>query len=205
MRDERTMDFIAARKIPLDVCPTSNLRTGALARQIGRPTAGYEQHPLPSFLRRGLPVTISSDDPAMFETTVSAEYSHMQRMGLTPGELVRLAEASFQHSFLPPRTSAPCSPNFIPALRRWAWYNALDESTCMGHAEAHGPRSSRAGYTACPSSLGFSEVRDVRQGKFFVLDLDGVAREAAEKQVERMAREILANPVIEEFRYEIVE
>ena len=55
------------------------------------------------------------------------------------------------------------------------------------------------------ASLGFAEVRDVRQGKFFVLDLNGVARETAEKQVERMAREILANPVIEEFRYEIVE
>jgi aminodeoxyfutalosine deaminase len=102
MRDERTMDFIAARNIPLEVCPTSNLRTGALARQIGRPTAGYEQHPLPLFFRRGLPVTLSSDDPAMFETTVSDEYRHMHRMGLTPGELVRLAEASFHHSFLGP-------------------------------------------------------------------------------------------------------
>src|SRR5271169_6133364 len=102
MRDERTMDFVAARNIPLEVCPTSNLRTGALARQIGRPAAGYEHHPLPSFLRRGLPVNLSSDDPAMFETTVSGEYSHMQRMGLTPGELVRLAEASFHHSFLAP-------------------------------------------------------------------------------------------------------
>ncbi len=55
------------------------------------------------------------------------------------------------------------------------------------------------------SSLGFNEVRDVRQGKFFVLDLNGVAREAAETQVQRMAKEILANPVIEEFRYEILE
>jgi aminodeoxyfutalosine deaminase len=102
MRDERTMDFIAARNIPLEVCPTSNLRTGALARQMGRPTAGYEQHPLPSFFRRGLPVTLSSDDPAMFETTVSDEYRHMHRMGLTPGEIVQLAEASFHHSFLGP-------------------------------------------------------------------------------------------------------
>ena len=102
MRDERTMDFIAARNIILEVCPTSNLRTGALARQTGRATAGYEQHPLPSFLRRGLPVTLSSDDPAMFETTLSGEYTHMHRMGLTPGELVRLAEASFHHSFLGP-------------------------------------------------------------------------------------------------------
>ncbi|MGA7795139.1 MAG: adenosine deaminase [Candidatus Acidiferrales bacterium] len=102
MRDERTMDFVAARNIPLEVCPTSNLRTGALARQIGRPTAGYDQHPLASFFRRGLPVTLSSDDPAMFETTVSDEYGHAHRMGLTPGELVRLAEASFHHSFLGP-------------------------------------------------------------------------------------------------------
>jgi adenosine deaminase len=64
--------------------------------------AGYEQHPLPSFLRRGLPLTLSSDDPAMFETTVSDEYRHVQRMGLTPGEIVQLAEASFHHSFLGP-------------------------------------------------------------------------------------------------------
>ncbi len=55
------------------------------------------------------------------------------------------------------------------------------------------------------SSLGFSEVQNVRQGKFFVLDLNGSTREAAEKQVEHMANEILANPVIEEFRYEILE
>jgi aminodeoxyfutalosine deaminase len=96
------MDFIAARNIPLDLCPTSNLRTGALALQLGRASAGYEQHPLPSFFRRGLPVTISSDDPAMFETTLSDEYRHMHRAGLTPGELVQLAEAGFQHSFLPP-------------------------------------------------------------------------------------------------------
>ena len=38
----------------------------------------------------------------MFETTVSDEYGHAHRMGLTPGELVRLAEASFHHSFLGP-------------------------------------------------------------------------------------------------------
>jgi aminodeoxyfutalosine deaminase len=101
MRDERTMDFIAARNITLEVCPTSNLRTGALARQTGQPGAGYPQHPLLSFFRRGIPVTLSSDDPSMFETTVSAEYGHAHRMGFTPSELVRLAEASFQHSFLP--------------------------------------------------------------------------------------------------------
>jgi aminodeoxyfutalosine deaminase len=112
MRDERTMDFVAARGIPLEVCPTSNLRTGALARQLGRETAGYEQHPLASFFRRGLPVTLSSDDPAMFETTVTDEYLHAHRMGLKPVEIVRLAEASFQHALLPDAEKASLLDEF---------------------------------------------------------------------------------------------
>ncbi len=55
------------------------------------------------------------------------------------------------------------------------------------------------------ASLGFAQVRDVRQGKFFVLELDGISRDLAQQQVERIAREVLTNPVIEEFRFEIVE
>jgi len=55
------------------------------------------------------------------------------------------------------------------------------------------------------ASLGYASVRDVRQGKFFVMELDGTSREDAQKQIERIAREILTNPVIEEFRFEIVD
>lgn len=55
------------------------------------------------------------------------------------------------------------------------------------------------------ASLGYSAVRDVRQGKFFVLELDGADFASARQQVERIAREVLTNPVIEEFRFEIVE
>ena len=55
------------------------------------------------------------------------------------------------------------------------------------------------------ASLGYASVREVRQGKFFVLELDGTSREGAQKQIERIAREILTNPVIEEFRFEIVD
>ena len=54
-------------------------------------------------------------------------------------------------------------------------------------------------------SLGYAGVADVRQGKFFVLTLDGLDRAAAQAEVERIAREVLTNPVIEEFRFEIVE
>jgi len=55
------------------------------------------------------------------------------------------------------------------------------------------------------ASLGYEKVQDVRQGKFFVLNLDGLTREEAKTQVERIAKDVLTNPVIEEFRYEIVD
>jgi phosphoribosylformylglycinamidine synthase PurS subunit len=55
------------------------------------------------------------------------------------------------------------------------------------------------------SSLGYSAVQDVRQGKFFVLALDAMSREEAKTQVERIAKDVLTNPVIEEFRFEIVD
>ena len=101
MHDEQLMDLLAARGIPLELCPTSNLRTGALARQLGTASAGYAQHPLAALYRRGVPVTLSSDDPAMFETTLTREYVHASAMGLALPEAARIAEASFQHSFLP--------------------------------------------------------------------------------------------------------
>jgi|SRR5579883_374616 phosphoribosylformylglycinamidine synthase len=55
------------------------------------------------------------------------------------------------------------------------------------------------------SSLGYAQISDVRQGKFFVLNLEGWNRDEAQKQVERISKEVLANPVIEEYRFEIVD
>jgi phosphoribosylformylglycinamidine synthase len=54
--------------------------------------------------------------------------------------------------------------------------------------------------------IGFSQVEGVRQGKYFALSLaDGLAPEEARTQVERIARDVLTNPVIEEFTYRIEE
>jgi phosphoribosylformylglycinamidine synthase len=54
--------------------------------------------------------------------------------------------------------------------------------------------------------IGFAGVTAVRQGKYFALTLDeGLTAEAAKAQVERIAREVLTNPVIEEFTYRIEE
>ena len=55
------------------------------------------------------------------------------------------------------------------------------------------------------ASLGHTAVRGVREGKFFVLELEGLDRAAASAEIERIAREVLTNPVIEEFRFEIVD
>jgi phosphoribosylformylglycinamidine synthase len=52
--------------------------------------------------------------------------------------------------------------------------------------------------------LGFADVAAVRQGKYFALSLaEGMSADAARAQVERIAREVLTNPVIEEFTYKI--
>jgi len=55
------------------------------------------------------------------------------------------------------------------------------------------------------SSLGHEKVQSVRQGKFFVLDLDGMGRDEAKAEVERIAKDVLTNPVIEEYRFEILD
>ena len=56
------------------------------------------------------------------------------------------------------------------------------------------------------AGLGHSHVTDVRQGKFFdVLLQPGLDRQAAEQELERIARDVLSNPVIEDFRVELME
>jgi phosphoribosylformylglycinamidine synthase subunit PurS len=52
-------------------------------------------------------------------------------------------------------------------------------------------------------SLGFAEVDSVRAGKYMELTLDAKDKKAAEKQVNEMCDKLLANPVIEEYRFEI--
>lgn len=51
--------------------------------------------------------------------------------------------------------------------------------------------------------LGFSGISDIRQGKYFEIALDGLNQSQAQESVERMAREVLSNPIIEEYRVEI--
>jgi aminodeoxyfutalosine deaminase len=101
VNDPQLMDLLAARKIPLEICPASNLKTAALAIQLRREGARIEDHPLPRLLRHGIPIVLSTDDPAMFHTTLNEEYANAARMGLREDELARIVEMGFEHAFLP--------------------------------------------------------------------------------------------------------
>ena len=99
IHDAALMELLAVRNIPLEVCVASNLRTGALAVQRKIASATIAEHPLPELLRRGVPVTLSTDDPAMFHTSLSEEYRQAHKMGLTEEELAGLVAGSFSHAF----------------------------------------------------------------------------------------------------------
>jgi phosphoribosylformylglycinamidine synthase len=56
------------------------------------------------------------------------------------------------------------------------------------------------------SKMGYKGLQDVRQGKYFEISLNGgLSKDQAQSEVERIAREVLTNPVIEEFRFSLEE
>src|ERR1700737_3695986 len=99
VNDPSLMDLLADRRIPLEICPQSNIRTGALALQLRRANARIEDHPLHALFRHGIPIVLSTDDPAMFHTTLLNEYEQAQQLGMTESELQRLAQMSFDFAF----------------------------------------------------------------------------------------------------------
>jgi aminodeoxyfutalosine deaminase len=99
-QDPSLMDLLADRRIALEICPESNIRTGALAKQLRLTEARITDHPLPLLWRHGIPIVLSTDDPAMFHTTLRAEYENAMQMGMSATELAQLVDMSFEHAFL---------------------------------------------------------------------------------------------------------
>lgn len=99
IHDEPLMEMLKDRGITLEVCPVSNLRTGALEIQIGT-GATLLGHPFPTLFRRGIPLVLSTDDPAMFHTTLLEEYQHVYEMGLDEEDLKQVLAQGFHSAFL---------------------------------------------------------------------------------------------------------
>jgi len=76
IEDPSLVSELADREIVLDVCPTSNLRTGAVA--------SLADHPLPKLMAGGVVCSISTDDPAMFNTDLVREYQVAADLGCSP-------------------------------------------------------------------------------------------------------------------------
>jgi adenosine deaminase len=80
IRDPKLMDLLAKRSICLETCPTSNWLTQCV------PT--LEEHPLPRLLRAGVPVSINTDDPGVFDVTLPSEMEVCRKqMGMTDAEI----------------------------------------------------------------------------------------------------------------------
>ena len=91
-QDPELLKYLAATGTVLEVCPTSNVRT--------RSVSSLAQHPLPALIDAGVQVTINSDDPPMFDTTLTQEYEVARDLlGLDDAGVVELARAAVRASF----------------------------------------------------------------------------------------------------------
>jgi aminodeoxyfutalosine deaminase len=94
-RDARLMEELRARDIPLEICITSNLVTGVVKR--------LEDHPVRRLFEAGVPITLATDDPAMFGCTLTGEYRLTAgRFGFSEAELRGIAENGFRYAFASP-------------------------------------------------------------------------------------------------------
>jgi len=95
IENSEVVRLIRERGVALEVCPTSNLQTGAVHR--------FGWHPLPDLLALNLRVTINTDDPSVSDTTLTDEYlTAMLAMGVTLEQIKRSIVVAAEASFQPP-------------------------------------------------------------------------------------------------------
>jgi adenosine deaminase/aminodeoxyfutalosine deaminase len=93
-QDADLIEELAQRQIPVELCITSNLRTGVCKN--------ITEHPTRNYFDQGVMITLNTDDPALFGTTLSREYQLAQEtFGFSDEHLRELARNSFEASFLP--------------------------------------------------------------------------------------------------------
>jgi adenosine deaminase/aminodeoxyfutalosine deaminase len=93
-QDPELVEELSRRQVPVETCLTSNLRTGCCS--------SIAEHPVRNYFDQGIMITINSDDPGMFGTSLSREYQLAQeKFGFTDEHLRELARNSFEASFLP--------------------------------------------------------------------------------------------------------
>ena len=97
--DEHLLDVLAETRLPLEMCPLSNVRTGVVP--------SIDEHPVRRYFERGLCVTVNSDDPKMFGNSLAEEYRLLEsRLGFSRDDIRTLILQAIAASWLPPERQA---------------------------------------------------------------------------------------------------
>lgn len=92
IEDPSLVQELAERGIPLELCPISNVRTGVIS--------AVENHPIRRYMEAGIPVTVNTDDPAMFGNSMVDEFLALEaRLGFTRNEIGELVKQGFRCSW----------------------------------------------------------------------------------------------------------
>ena len=92
IEDPLLMKTLAERQIALELCPGSNMALKIFQN--------YQYHPLRKFFDAGIPISLNSDDPPFFNTSLGAEYTTAQeKFGFSKSELLQITTMAIQHSF----------------------------------------------------------------------------------------------------------
>jgi len=99
IEDPALVDEIARRGLVLEVCPRSNFATSVFE--------GYHDHPLPQLMAAGCKVTLNSDDPPYFDTSIGREYAHAaEGFGLSDDDLLGFTRTAIEAGFVDAATKA---------------------------------------------------------------------------------------------------
>ncbi len=94
VEDPALLEFLADNRIPIEMCPLSNLKTGVVD--------SLENHPIRQFFDRGLLVSVNTDDPMMFGNSLAVEFRQLEaHLGFSPSEIKILIRDAIQSSWLP--------------------------------------------------------------------------------------------------------
>jgi adenosine deaminase len=94
VEDTSLIDYVGEHRVPLEICLTSNVQTGA--------APSYERHPVRQYFDRGLTVVLNTDNRLMSDTTLTDEYAiAAERLRFTADELSVIALNGFESVFLP--------------------------------------------------------------------------------------------------------
>ncbi|MET8766716.1 adenosine deaminase [Streptomyces sp. NPDC004658] len=112
-RDPKLLAHLAEHRVPLEVCPTSNIATRAVRT--------LEEHPIKEFARAGVLITINSDDPPMFGTDLNNEYAVAARLlDLDERGVADLAKNAVEASFLDAAGKARIAAEIDTYTAAWA-------------------------------------------------------------------------------------